>query len=59
MSSVASDVPLPFRPLFQQRLRVLQIRRIEAFGEPIVDRTEQITGFCAFALVAPESGKAG
>ena len=45
--------------LIQQRLRVLQVRRIETFGEPIVDRTEQITGFRALALVAPEPGEAG
>ena len=29
----------------KQRLRLLQVRRIETFGEPIVDRTEQITAF--------------
>ncbi len=47
------------RQLIQQRLRVLQVRRIETFGEPIVDRTEQITGLRALALVAPEPGEAG
>src|ERR1700733_4532097 len=44
--------------LIQQRLRVLQVRRIETFGEPVVDRTEQIASFCTLALVAPEPGEA-
>src|SRR3954471_23864393 len=43
----------------QQRLRVLQVRRIETLSKPVIDRTEQITGFHALALVAPEPRKAG
>ena len=27
----------------------------EAFGEPAVDRSEQIAGFIALALIAPEA----
>jgi hypothetical protein len=42
--------------LIQQRLRVFQVRRIETLCEPLIDRTEQITGFGALALVAPEAG---
>jgi hypothetical protein len=42
----------------EQRLGVLQDRRVEPFGEPAVDRREKITGFGALALVAPEAGKA-
>jgi hypothetical protein len=30
--------------LVQQRLRLLQIERVEAFGEPTVDRSEQLAG---------------
>ena len=29
------------RQLFEQRLRLLQIERVEAFGEPAVDRSKQ------------------
>jgi hypothetical protein len=36
----------------QQLLRLLQVRRIETLGEPIVDRDEQITGFHVLALVS-------
>jgi hypothetical protein len=43
----------------QQRPRIPQIRRTEPFGEPVIDRTEQITSFHALALVAPEPGEAG
>jgi hypothetical protein len=45
--------------LIQQRLRLLQDRRVEAFGEPSVDRGEEIVGFGALALVAPQAGEAG
>ena len=44
--------------LIEQRPGILQVRRIETFGEPIVDRIEQITAFRAFALVTPEPGEA-
>src|SRR5215467_3749590 len=47
------------RQLIEQRLGILQDRRAEAFGEPAVDRGEQVTGLGAFALVAPEPGEAG
>ena len=57
--SVASNVPCPSGQLIQQRLRVLQVRRIETFGEPVVDRTKQVTGFHVLALVAPEPSEAG
>jgi hypothetical protein len=42
----------------EQRLRVLQIRRVEAFGERRVQRGEQIAGGVAFALIAPEAREA-
>jgi hypothetical protein len=35
---------------------LLQDWRVEALGEPAVDRREEITGFGALALIAPESG---
>jgi hypothetical protein len=37
------------RQLFEQRLSFLQIERVEAFGEPAVDRREQIESFSAVA----------
>ena len=47
------------RQLIEQRLGILQDRDVEAFGESAVNRGEEITGFGAFALVAPETGEAG
>jgi hypothetical protein len=41
--------------VIEQRLRLFQHRRVEAFGEPVVDWREEITGFGAFALVTPEA----
>src|SRR5690242_12076069 len=40
--------------LGEQNLCLLQILGVEALGEPVVDRGEQVTRFCAPALVAPE-----
>ena len=45
--------------LLQQRLRLLQIARVEPFGEPAVDRSEQFARLLRLALVAPEAGEAG
>ena len=36
----------------KQRLRLLQIERVEAFSEPAVDRSEQFAGLLLFPLVA-------
>ena len=44
--------------LVEQRLRLFQIGGVEAFGEPAVDRREEIAGFGAAALVAAEPGEA-
>src|SRR5215467_14354986 len=46
------------RQLVEQRLGLLQHRRVEAFGEPVVDRRQQIAGLDAFALIAPEGSEA-
>ena len=40
--------------LIQQHLGLLQIERIEAFGEPAVDWREQFARLLHLALVAPE-----
>ena len=45
--------------LIQERLRLFQIGRVETFGEPGVDRREQIAGFVALALVQPQAGERG
>ena len=42
------------RQFLQQRLRLLQIERVEAFREPAVDRSEQFARLLPLALVAPE-----
>jgi hypothetical protein len=44
----------PSRQLVKQRLRFLQIERVEAFGEPLVDRSEKIAGLIPLTLIAPE-----
>ena len=47
------------RELLQQRLGLLQVERIEALGEPAIDRGEKIVGLLPLALIAPEAGEAG
>jgi len=39
--------------LIEQRLGLFQIERVEAFGEPVVDRSEKLAGFVPPALLAP------
>ncbi len=40
--------------LVEKRLGFLQIERVEAFGEPAVDRGEEIAGRIPLAPIAPE-----
>jgi hypothetical protein len=40
--------------LVEQNLTLFQIERVEAFGEPAMERSEKIAGFRALALVAPQ-----
>ena len=40
--------------LIEQRLGLLQIERVEAFGEPAIDWGEKIAGLIPLALIAPE-----
>ena len=42
----------------EQRFCLFEIVCIEAFGEPAIDRCEQIAGFGAPALVATQPGEA-
>jgi hypothetical protein len=44
--------------LFQQRLRFLQIARVEPLSEPPVNRSQQFARFAHLALVAPEACEA-
>src|ERR1700721_1057545 len=44
--------------LVEQRFRRLQIRGVEAFGEPAVDWREEIAAFGEAALVTPEPREA-
>ena len=46
------------RQLVEQRLRLLQIERVEAFGEPAVDRSKQFARLLHLALIAPEVSEA-
>src|SRR6202048_12590 len=45
------------RQLVEQRLCLFQVGGVEAFGEPAVDRPEEVAGFGAPALLAPEAGE--
>src|ERR1043166_6605987 len=54
---LAIDHRLP--QLVEQRLRVLQVARVEAFGEPGVERGEEGAGRVALALALPEPRQAG
>src|SRR5262249_23574908 len=42
------------RQLLQQRLRLLQIERIEALGKPAVDRSEQFASLLRLPPITPE-----
>jgi hypothetical protein len=42
------------RQLIEQGLSLLQIERVEALGEPAVDRREQIAGLIPLALITPQ-----
>src|SRR6516162_5633559 len=44
--------------LVEQRLCLFEIGGVEAFGEPAVDRCEQIASFAVAALVAAQPGEA-
>jgi hypothetical protein len=41
-----------YRQLLEQRLRLLQIERVETFGEPAADRSKKIAGLIPLALIA-------
>ena len=47
------------RQRLQQRLGILQVSRIKALGEPVVDWCQEVMGFLAFALLLPEASEAG
>jgi hypothetical protein len=42
------------RQFVEQRLRFLQVERVEPFCEPPVDRSEQFAGLLRLPLIAPE-----
>ena len=50
---------MQLRQLLQQRLRLLQIERVEAFGEPAVDRSEKFASLIPIALVAQPRARGG
>ena len=49
-----SNVRPIFDQLVEESLGLLQIERVEAFGEPAIDRTEKIASLLPFSPVAPE-----
>ena len=40
-----------------KRLRLLQIERVEALGEPVIDRREEVVSLPPFAAIGRELGK--
>jgi hypothetical protein len=61
MSASVRKRPSPLllrRQLLQQRLRLLEVTRIEPFGKPAVDRSEQFASLLRLALGAPEPSHA-
>src|SRR5262249_39764028 len=42
------------RQLFEQRLRFLQVRRVESLGEPAVDLSEHLASFVLLTLLLIE-----
>src|SRR6516165_4796124 len=42
------------RQRIEQCLSLLKIARVEAFGEPAIDRSEKVASFIPLALIAPE-----
>jgi hypothetical protein len=40
--------------LVEQGLGLFQIERVEAFGEPAIDRSEKIAGVIPLGLIAPQ-----
>ena len=51
--------PISRRQFVEQRLCLFKIERVEAFGEPAVDRSEKLASLIPLALIAPDPGKAG
>ncbi len=45
--------------LLQQRLCILQVPRVEAFREPVVDGLEEVASLGALVLALPEGGEGG
>lgn len=50
-----NDQPALSRQLFQERLRVLQIYRVETLGEPVVDLREHLSRFVVLPVFAKET----
>jgi CreA protein len=53
---VSTSVAL--RQCLQQRLGILEIGRVEALGEPAVDRRQQVVSLLALTLLLPQASEA-
>src|SRR5262245_42578227 len=58
MPTSYSMQPRRSRQLIEQRFGLLEIRRVEPFGEPIVNRGQQRTRFGLLVLLLPETTEA-
>ena len=59
LGSTGVSTGVALRQRIQQCLRLLQISRVKALGEPAVDGCQQRVGFGALALLLPQARQAG
>src|SRR5262245_37408825 len=59
LGSKGVSTGVALRQRVQQRLGLLQVRRVKALGEPAVDWGQEVMGFLAFALLLPELCQTG
>jgi hypothetical protein len=57
-SSASSQEPTFSGEFREQRFGLFEVGGVEAFGEPAVDRRQEIMGLGEFALVSPQPGEA-
>jgi hypothetical protein len=58
VGSTGVSTGVALRQRLQQRPGLLEVGRIKAFREPVVDRCQEAMGFLTFALLLPESSQA-
>ena len=54
---VHQRLSVALRQRLQQRLGVLEVSSVKTFGEPAIDRGDEVAGFGAPSLLAPQPGE--